>query len=154
MEGKWKESGRKVEGKWRESGWKVEGKWRESGGKVEGKWRESGGKVEGKWSTSEAHISRYGIAKKVQDGFVRAIAYGRPIGIAIGIAEISPFLRSPTAPTITTIYRSSNWYISSAVMLQRLLQRRSILRVVCCMRVIRFSHNATKHFNQSINVEC
>ena len=64
------------------------------------------------------------------DGKVRAIALRlrlRLHGNATASLKISLRLlrlRSPTAPT--NYYQSSNWYISSAVMLQHVLQRRSI----------------------------
>ena len=78
---------------------------------------------------SEAHLSRYVIAKVKFERlhYAYGYGYGRHIGNATASLKISLrllCLRSPTAPT--NYYQSSNWYISSAVMLQRVLQRRSI----------------------------
>ena len=55
--------------------------------------------------------------------FATGLIAGGPFASGLNAAtpEISLRLRSPTAPT--NYYQSSNWYSSSAVMLQRVLQR-------------------------------
>ena len=91
----------------------------------------------------------YVIAKVKFDRLHYAYGYDQPIGISNATASLKISLRllrlrSPTAPT--NYYQSSNWYISSAVMLQHVLQRRSI---ALCMLYACYTFQSQR--NVSIN---